>query len=125
MSGGRISSKAPDKGSFPLDHFHECEQEAKKYNECVAKHQLMPKRCRQFQREYLECRMNKGLMDRESFERLGFTEEVSWETEEQEKKFLFNRIEEMKRKARENVQRRRAEKQASGVPEVQKPKLPE
>lgn len=31
-------SKAPDRGSFPLDHFHECDKEAKAYSECVAKH---------------------------------------------------------------------------------------
>lgn len=24
-------AKAPDKGSFPLDHFHECDTEAKEY----------------------------------------------------------------------------------------------
>ncbi len=27
-----------DKGSFPLDHFHECDDFAKVYNECVVKH---------------------------------------------------------------------------------------
>jgi len=40
---GKLSSKAPgtysivtiDKGSFPLDHFHECDKEAKEYNACV------------------------------------------------------------------------------------------
>lgn len=52
---GMISQKAPginhssiflDKGSFPLDHFHECDREAKAYNACVQKHENMPKRCR-------------------------------------------------------------------------------
>lgn len=35
----------PDKGSFPLDHFKECEHLVEKYIRCVNKHQLMPKRC--------------------------------------------------------------------------------
>jgi cytochrome c oxidase assembly protein subunit 19 len=30
--------KGPDKGSFPLDHFHECDKDAKKYNDCLSKH---------------------------------------------------------------------------------------
>lgn len=55
----RIASKPPDKGSFPLDHFHECDEFATKYNLCLKKHELMPKRCRQFQTEYLKCRMEK------------------------------------------------------------------
>ena len=29
---------APDKGSFPLDHFHECEEHAVRYNACLDKH---------------------------------------------------------------------------------------
>ena len=56
---GRISSKPPDKGSFPLDHFHECDQQAKSYTECLNKHKLMPKRCRKFQTDYLQCRMQR------------------------------------------------------------------
>ena len=39
------ANTAPDKGSFPLDHFHECEEHAVRYNSCLDKHQLMPKRC--------------------------------------------------------------------------------
>ena len=55
-------AKAPDKGSFPLDHFHECDKFAEFYMRCLDKHQLMPKRCRQPQIDYLNCRMDKGLM---------------------------------------------------------------
>ncbi len=99
--------KGPDKGSFPLDHFHECDTDAKKYSLCLAKHQLMPKRCRQFQVDYLKCRMGKydsrfilrGLMDKTEVEKLGFTENLSWESEEQEKQFLFDKIGRLKNKA--------------------------
>lgn len=51
--------KPPDKGSFPLDHFQECNNEAVKYNECITRHSLMPKRCKNFQFEYLKCRMDR------------------------------------------------------------------
>ena len=38
--------RAPDKGSFPLDHFNECDMIAKTYTECLQKHELLPKKCR-------------------------------------------------------------------------------
>ena len=79
----RAPASAPDKGSFPLDHFHECEEHAIRYNACLDKHQLMPKRCQKFQINYLECRMKHNLMGQEKIENLGFSEVNTWETEEQ------------------------------------------
>ena len=38
-------------------------------------------------------------MEKEEIEKLGFTDEISWETEEAEKKFLFSKIAELKKKA--------------------------
>jgi len=98
------SLKAPDKGVFPLDHFHECDKEAEMYNNCVVKHQLMPKRCRQYQIDYLQCRMKSGLMEKEEIEKLGFTKEVSWETEDAEKKELWGQIQNLKSRAFRNAQ---------------------
>lgn len=92
-------AKAPDRGSFPLDHFHECDDEAKKYSQCVVRHQLIPKRCRDYQVKYLECRMKSGLMEDEEMSKLGFVESNSWETEESEKKALFEHISKIKREA--------------------------
>lgn len=45
MPRARMAVSPPDKGSFPLDHFHECEEHAVLYNACLDKHALMPKRC--------------------------------------------------------------------------------
>lgn len=42
-------------------------------------------------------------MEKEEFEKLGFTEEGSWESEEQEQKFLFNKIQERKKNAWTNA----------------------
>jgi hypothetical protein len=36
----------------------------------------MPKRCREYQVKYLECRMNSGLMEKEEMDKLGMIEEV-------------------------------------------------
>ena len=100
-------AKAPDKGSFPLDHFEECKEKAVEYSECVTRHQNLPKRCRNIQKAYIECRMDKGLMQKESLENLGFTKDMEWETEEQEKEMLFNRIVELKKKAVSNLLKNR------------------
>ena len=43
--------------------------------------------------------MKSGLMEDEDMEKLGFLKENSWETEEAEKKFLFNQINLMKQQA--------------------------
>ena len=99
MNPNRQVIKPPDKGSFPLDHFHDCNNEAKEYNSCMERHQMMPKRCRIFQKKYLECRMKAGLMEKTDMESLGFTEDLEWETEEEERKKTFDRIEQLKRRA--------------------------
>jgi hypothetical protein len=41
-------------------------------------------------------------MAKEEIEKLGFTEAGSWESEEAEKKFLWNKIQSMKARATEN-----------------------
>ena len=42
-------------------------------------------------------------MEKETMEKLGFTEDLSWESEEQEKMFLFEKIQKFKSTARDNV----------------------
>jgi cytochrome c oxidase assembly protein subunit 19 len=44
-------------------------------------------------------------MEREEMERLGFSDDVSWESEEAEKKYLFEKINERKNRALENTSR--------------------
>ena len=36
----------------------------------------MPKRCRKYQVDYLQCRMNNGLMEKEDLSKLGLGPEV-------------------------------------------------
>lgn len=98
---------APDKGSFPLDHFHECEEHAIRYNACLDKHQLMPKRCQKFQINYIECRMKYGLMGKEKIENLGYSQMNTWENEEQKKKELYRKLVEIDKMAERNIMRMR------------------
>ncbi|KAF4664870.1 Cytochrome c oxidase assembly protein cox19 [Perkinsus olseni] len=69
------ASAAEDKGSFPLDHFNQCKQIHDKYLKCLRKHKNDNRSCRFLAKEYLQCRMDHGLMAPEPMERLGFTPE--------------------------------------------------
>jgi len=60
-------------------------------------------------------------MEKEEIEKLGFTKEVSWETEDQEKKELWSQIGALKERARKNAQAQAAyekKKHTDPVPEV-------
>ena len=45
---------APAKGSFPLDHFKECETHYKEYMSCLKTNQNNASSCRDISRSYLE-----------------------------------------------------------------------
>ncbi|KAG0255438.1 Cytochrome c oxidase assembly protein cox19 [Actinomortierella ambigua] len=42
------------------------------YLSCLKENQNNNGKCREFSREYLECRMQRGLMGRDSFDNLGY-----------------------------------------------------
>jgi cytochrome c oxidase assembly protein subunit 19 len=65
---------APDKGSFPLDHDGECKKPYLQFMICLAENGNKNSLCREESKGYLDCRMNKGLMTKESFSRLGFSD---------------------------------------------------
>lgn len=90
-----------------MDHFHECEEHAVRYNGCLEKHQLMPKRCQKFQISYLECRMKHNLMGKDKIENLGFSEVNSYDNEEQRKRALFKKLCEIDKMAERNIYRMR------------------
>lgn len=64
----------PEKGSFPLDHEGECKQFYAKYMICLHDTKFEASKCRQESKDYLGCRMDKGLMTKESWEKLGFAD---------------------------------------------------
>jgi cytochrome c oxidase assembly protein subunit 19 len=72
----------PDKGSFPLDHEGECKTFMLKYMKCLHQGDGVNTECRQAAKDYLECRMDRQLMAREEWSKLGYADMV---TEPQQK----------------------------------------
>ncbi|PVU95104.1 hypothetical protein BB561_002039 [Smittium simulii] len=66
-----LSPSPPDRGSFPLDHLGECKTHMLKYLNCI-KNTDDHSSCRDLTKRYLECRMEKELMDKTDFVELGF-----------------------------------------------------
>lgn len=64
----------PQKGSFPLDHEGECKKFMIKYMLCLHENQNENTKCREESREYLGCRMEKGLMANEEWSKLGYSD---------------------------------------------------
>ena len=67
-----FSPSAPLKGSFPLDHEGECKKSMLRYMICLRENSNQNSDCRQLSKEYLDCRMQKQLMVREEWNKLGF-----------------------------------------------------
>ncbi|CAI5713140.1 unnamed protein product [Hyaloperonospora brassicae] len=69
------NKRPPQKGSFPLDHYGECKPVMKRFLACMREHGNSHIDCKKLSAEYLQCRMDKGLMQQEELEKLGFHEE--------------------------------------------------
>ena len=65
---------APDKGSFPLDHDGECKVAYLKYMVCLSENSHKNSACREQSKDYLECRMEKNLMVKEEWSKLGYSD---------------------------------------------------
>ncbi|KAF8575729.1 hypothetical protein K439DRAFT_1369105 [Ramaria rubella] len=80
MSFGRpptfssFQATAPDRGSFPLDHEGECKSKMLVYMSCLQKNFNNSAECRVESKEYLECRMSRGLMQRDNWKNLGMAD---------------------------------------------------
>ena len=70
----RLAAKGPELGSFPLDHFRECKTEVEAYYKCLEQHDLVAPMCRDLVREYLRCRMDRGLMTKADVANFGLPE---------------------------------------------------
>ena len=69
------AAKAPEKGSFPLDHFAECTELFRTYMTCLKQCDGDNRACKEPQKLYLVCRMEKGLMLPDELSRIGFDEQ--------------------------------------------------
>lgn len=75
LSGRTISPRAPERGSFPLDHLGECRDFARAYLRCMKANANVTTQCRPLAKQFLACRMDTGLMAREEWAALGFHED--------------------------------------------------
>ena len=72
LYGGKTKQgKAPDRGSFPLDHHSECKSEVEAFLRCLQQSSSEHVRCKRLSKAYLQCRMDKELMAREDLDDLG------------------------------------------------------
>lgn len=67
----------PQRGIFPLDHDRECRQPMDAYLDCLKVNRDMHHKCRDFSKEYLQCRMDRDLMSKENLENLGYREDAT------------------------------------------------
>jgi len=70
----------PEKGSFPLDHLGECKQVMHRYLKCIHENSRVARNCTEISKEYLNCRMDKELMEKEDLSKLGFKNESASES---------------------------------------------
>ena len=91
ISGKPMPNRSPpEKGSFPLDHFHECRSIHSKYLRCLKENKNDCFSCRPVSQEYLQCRMDKQLMAKDDMKNLGF-KSVSLEDAEDRKALVRDR----------------------------------
>jgi cytochrome c oxidase assembly protein subunit 19 len=67
----RPVANQPELGSFPLDHFRECKLEIEGYYKCLEANRRVTPMCRNEIRQYLQCRMDRGLMSQLDLKKFG------------------------------------------------------
>jgi hypothetical protein len=82
FSQKRLQFIPPEKGSFPLDHEGHCKKHMLKSFNCLHKNRNDNSACKTESKEYLNCRMENGLMARESWEKLGFGSDAKKDSSE-------------------------------------------
>ena len=75
MGAGKQVVRPPQRGIFPLDHGAECQEPMQHYLACLEEHKDLHHKCRDYSREYLQCRMDRQLMSPENLDNLGFSED--------------------------------------------------
>ncbi|CAA9990057.1 cytochrome c oxidase assembly protein COX19, putative [Plasmodium knowlesi strain H] len=74
MDKKRSIVKKPDRGSFLLDHNSECTSIKNDYLKCLKEHNNDHVSCREYSKEYFICRMDRNLLEKQSLNDLGFSE---------------------------------------------------
>merc|ERR1711865_248627 len=66
-----FQGKPPLKGIFPLDHHAECKDRMKTYLDCMKQNDTEHYKCKHLTVLYLQCRMDRDLMQQEDLNDLG------------------------------------------------------
>mmetsp|Transcript_14814 Transcript_14814/g.40940 ORF Transcript_14814/g.40940 Transcript_14814/m.40940 type:complete len:116 (+) Transcript_14814:117-464(+) len=75
MGAAKQVVNPPQRGIFPLDHFAQCKSHMELYLDCLQEHKDRHNECKNLSRDYLQCRMDNGLMSKENLDKMGFGEE--------------------------------------------------
>jgi cytochrome c oxidase assembly protein subunit 19 len=78
FGGSRIRVTPPEKGVFPLDHDGECKNQMKLFLGCLKSNNQDHFPCKEFSKDYLQCRMDRSLMSNEDLSQLGFGEQATY-----------------------------------------------
>lgn len=70
FSSAKQTIKPPQRGIFPLDHDSECKSYKEKYLSCLKDEQDKHHLCREFSKDYLQCRMDRNLMASEDLDKV-------------------------------------------------------
>jgi cytochrome c oxidase assembly protein subunit 19 len=71
FGGSRNNVKPPERGVFALDHEGECKKDMHTYLECLKMNKQDHFPCKTFSAMYLQCRMDRDLMQKEQLDHLG------------------------------------------------------
>jgi cytochrome c oxidase assembly protein subunit 19 len=75
MGSSKQVVRPPQRGIFPLDHFRECQEPMEVYVKCMKENRDAHYKCRDLSRQYLQCRMDRGLMSKENLDDMGYSED--------------------------------------------------
>lgn len=68
----KYKSQPPLKGSFPLDRKGECKELKEIFLQCLKVNKQDNSKCRIESKNYLTCRMDRDLMEKEPLEKIGY-----------------------------------------------------
>lgn len=77
MGAAKAVVRPPQRGIFPLDHGAECRTTMERYLSCLKESNEVHHKCRDYSKEYLQCRMDRQLMAKENLDQLGFSEDAT------------------------------------------------
>lgn len=66
----RLTKIPPDKGSFPIDREAECQKPMLNFLKCLRENKYDNESCRHLIKDYLQCRMDNGLMAKDEWKNL-------------------------------------------------------